>query len=290
MRNPPQPNLAFSFFFKSAIGCLIVNSLSASLPTLIKQSQLPSSSKLCFLRVFTWKYIKGCLKDQLGWTSSISTMWIAARIRNRGCSNNIVQFFVDGGHLFTFFPPGPQQHPTHFITRIFWYTTGRDVYQNSFRDPMSCMEGHMHRADMKHYTTSPHFSCRNILYIQIVSVLSQDHQVNHQQTAETKLRNSPGETLWEQVIFWGIATAVQAFLEAPSWECLSHSSVWWFSDSTSLQNLWSAWQFDWKIVPCSMWWPGFIDASCCSLLPCFSLIPPSPTGHQVLQTPICRTH
>lgn len=100
----PWPNLTIPFFFKNAIGCLIVNSLSPSLPSLIKQSQLPPNSKLCFLRVFTRKFIKGCLKYQLSWTSSISTMWIAARIRKRGCPDNTVQFFVDGGHLFTFFP------------------------------------------------------------------------------------------------------------------------------------------------------------------------------------------
>lgn len=35
----------------------------SSLPNLIKQSQLPPNSKLCFLRVFTRKYIRGCIKD-----------------------------------------------------------------------------------------------------------------------------------------------------------------------------------------------------------------------------------
>lgn len=90
---------------------------------------------------------------------------------------------------------------------------------------MSCMGGYTHRADMKHYTASPHFSGRNIPVIQTGSVLSQDHQVNHQWTAETKLRNTTGETLGEQVIFWGIAIAAQAFLEVPSWNVCSFFSL-----------------------------------------------------------------
>ena len=60
---------------------------------------------------------------------------------------------------------------------------------------MSCLEGYMHSAEMKDYTTSTDFSYRNIPVIKIGSVLSQDHLVHHQWTAETKLRSNIGETL-----------------------------------------------------------------------------------------------
>lgn len=91
-------------------------------------------------------------------------------------------------------------------------------------------------------------------------------------------------------------------LEVPSCECLSHSSVWWFSDSpgTSSQNISSAFEFDYKTIPCLMWWPSFITACYCRILPCSALIQPSchPLPHPVmfsgaattvqLQMPICR--
>lgn len=60
---------------------------------------------------------------------------------------------------------------------------------------MSCLEGHMHSAEMKNYTTPPDFSCTNISVIKISSELSQDHLVNHLWPAETKLRSNSGETL-----------------------------------------------------------------------------------------------
>ena len=59
---------------------------------------------------------------------------------------------------------------------------------------MSCLGGYMHSAEMKDYTIAPDFSCRNFPVIKIGSVLSQDHLINHQWTAETKLRSNSGET------------------------------------------------------------------------------------------------